>query len=145
VVEQKSTVDQNKDAIARYVDQAVNESKYDVIPSIFSEDVTFVDPFTQGGIGHGAKAMTDFMIATKKAFPDFHFTVEAIWGEGDTAAWCGLADGTHLGEFPGLPAPTGRKIHVPMCQVMQFKDGKVKQMWVFTDSLGLAAQVGALG
>ena len=105
MVEQKSTVDENKKAIAQYVEQAVNASKYDVIPSIFSEDVTFVDPFTQGGIGHGTQAMTDFMIATKKAFPDFHFTVETIWGEGDTAAWRGLADGTHLGEFPGLPGP----------------------------------------
>jgi Predicted ester cyclase len=139
------SVDENKAAVRRYVEEAVNGSNTDVVPQFFHDDVVFFDPFTQGGMGQGIKAMTDFMIATKVAFPDFRFTVEDLWGEGDLATWRGLADGTHEGEFPGLPKPTGRKIHIPMCQVMKFENGKIKQMWVFTDSLGLASQVGAFG
>ena len=131
--------------IRRYTEEAVNNGRHEVIPEFFHQDITYYDPFVAGGEGHGTEAMTQFMVATKKAFPDFRFTVEDVFVDGDVAGWRGFADGTHEGEFPGLPAPTGRKIHVPMCQVMRIQDGKIKEMHVFTDSFKLAQQVGAFG
>ena len=139
MLEQTSTADQNKDATShatsiRPSTRASTTSSHRLLQR--GRDLRTIHSPRAGNSAAGSQAMTDFMIATKKAFPDFHFTVETIWGEGHTAAWRGLADGTHSsGSFPGPPALDGsqdpRPDGVRSCSP---RNGKVKQMWVFTDS-----------
>lgn len=133
-------IQQNEAIVRRHIDEVVNNGRSEVIPELYAQDVTYHDPFTPGGEGHGIEAITEFIVATKRAFPDFHFTVDHLFGDGDTVAWRGIATGTHLGDFPGLPA-SGKAITLPMCQIFRFTDGKIKELWVFTDSLSLVKQV----
>jgi steroid delta-isomerase-like uncharacterized protein len=136
---------QNVGIVQRHIDEIINQNRAELIPEFYADDVVYYDPFTEGKKGVGLKALTDFIVATRDAFPDFHFDLEKIIADGDTVAWYGRATGTHDGDFPGLPA-SHRPIDIPMCQIFKFNaEGKINTLWVFTDSLGLVQQVGALG
>jgi steroid delta-isomerase-like uncharacterized protein len=135
---------ENVEIVRRHIDELINGKNQDLIKEFYAEDVHFFDPFTPGGEGRGMEAITNFIVSTANAFPDFHFTVHKIFSEGDTVVWYGRADGTHEGDFPGLPA-SGRRIDIPMCQIYEFRNGRIQELRVFTDSLGLMQQVGALG
>jgi steroid delta-isomerase-like uncharacterized protein len=137
--------EKNKDLVMIQIEEIVNKGKNERIKEIYSDDVTYYDPFTEGKEGHGLEAITNFIVSTKVAFPDFYFDVDKIITKGTHVIWYGNATGTYLVQFPGLPPANGNKFKIPMCQIYEIIDEKVKTLWVFTDSLGLAAQLGALG
>src|SRR5688572_13287309 len=110
------TTEQNVAIVRRHIDEIINQNKEELIPEFYADDVTFYDPFTGGGTGQGLAALTEFIVATRNAFPDFRFTVEDVIADDDTVAWYGTAEGTHLGDFPGLAA-SGKPINIPMCQI----------------------------
>jgi steroid delta-isomerase-like uncharacterized protein len=139
----KMDAQKNIETVKRHIAEVINNSRSELIPEFYALDVEFQDPFTPSKRGQGLDAITGFMVATKEAFPDFTFYVDHIFGDGDTVSWVGRATGTHMKDFPGMPAK-GNKIEIPMCQVMRFnEDGKIKTMWVFTDSLLLVQQATA--
>lgn len=137
--------EKNKELVMIQIDEIVNKGKNELIKNLYADDVTFYDPFTEGKEGHGLPAITKFIVTTKEAFPDFHFDVDKIIAKGTNVIWYGSATGTYLVQFPGLPPANKNKFKIPMCQIYEIIDGKVKTLWVFTDSLGLAMQLGALG
>lgn len=137
------STESNIEIVRRHIEEAVNQQKVDVVDELYDPDVVYHDPFTPGGRGQGTKPMKDFMVATTNAFPDFHFDVEDIFGSGDLVVWRGRATGTHKGDFPGLPA-SGKPIDLPMTQFFRITEGKVRELWVFTDSMLMLMQTGAM-
>ena len=51
--------------------------------------------------------------------------------------------GTHDGELFGIP-PSGRKFQVENCTLLRVVDGKVKNAYRYSDTLGLMTQLGVL-
>jgi steroid delta-isomerase-like uncharacterized protein len=139
------TEEKNKALVLTHVNEIVNKGRGELIKELYAEDVHYFDPFTEGKEGHGLEAITNFIVGTKKAFPDFNFTIDNIFTNGNNVVWYGSATGSYQVQFPGLPPANGKSFKIPMCQIFEIIDGKVKKMWVFTDSLGLAFQIGALG
>lgn len=59
------------------------------------------------------------LVATRTAFPDMLYTIEALIAASDTVALMYMWTGTHRGELGGLP-PTGRTttaLGVMLCRV----------------------------
>ena len=77
------------------------------------------------------------------AFPDLHFTLEDVIGEGDRVVVRWTATGTHKAEVMGVPA-TGKRVAVTGIEVSRFADGKLAETWVNWDALGLLRQLGAI-
>ena len=73
--------------------------------------------------------------------PDFHFTLEGAWGEGDRITWRGTMRGTMTGPLGGVPA-TGRSMTGPIGAFFQMADGKIQAAWTFVDSPGVMQQLG---
>lgn len=139
------TEEKNKELVLIQINEIVNKGRNELIKDLYADDVTYYDPFTEGKEGHGLPAITNFIVSTKQAFPDFYFEVDKIIVKDTNVIWYGNATGTYLVQFPGLPPANGHKFKIPMCQIYEIIGGKVKTLWVFTDSLGLAMQLGALG
>ena len=53
------------------------------------------------------------------------------------------ANGTHRGEFIGIPA-TDREVTVQAVDIYRLADGRIAEQWVIIDVWGLMQQLGAI-
>lgn len=62
------------------------------------------------------------------AFPDLHYTVEALVAEGDQVVTRWQASGTHSGKF-GLHNPTGEQMAWAGMTIWRIADGQIVEAW----------------
>jgi steroid delta-isomerase-like uncharacterized protein len=79
------------------------------------------------------------MFAT--AFPDGKLEIRSIHVVGDVAITEFTARGTHSGDLMGI-APTGRRMEMPVCTVLELRDGKILAEREYMDMLHLMQQLG---
>lgn len=110
----------------------------------------YVSPaFVQHEEGPPMEGLTDFeafamnlpMLHT--AIPDLVFTITTMVAEGDKVAVLGVWNGTHQGEFMGLPA-TNNPISVPVFDLFRVEAGKIVEHWGVTDNMAMMTQLGAI-
>lgn len=70
----------------------------------------------------------------QNAFPDCHYVLEDIVGEGDEVTVREAFTGTHTGAYFDI-APTGKSVHVRSLHIMRFVDGKCAENWDYGDSV----------
>ena len=75
------------------------------------------------------------------AFPDGRLDVQRIHTVGDVAVSEFVARGTHRGDLMGI-APTGRQITMPVCNVIEVRDGKIYAEREYMDMLHMMQQLG---
>jgi predicted ester cyclase len=108
----KSTPEQNKEVVRRYIEDCLNGGKMDLIDEIFSPAMREkVKAFHAGDGGEGP-------------FPDGLEEIKDLVAEGDKVMARWIFRATHTGEFLGIPA-TGKKIEVTGYSVYYFKDGLI--------------------
>src|SRR6516165_1838247 len=76
------------------------------------------------------------------AFPDWKVTVNDIIAEEDKVVARATGQGTHLGEYMGIP-PTGKVVTVSWIAIYRVADGRLAEHWQHIDELGLRQQLGA--
>lgn len=86
-----------------------------------------------------AAEMARFM----RAFPDLRLTVHSLVAEGDLVSTRLTVEGTHRGEYLGLPA-TGRWVSCALLGQLRIVDGAVVEHWGVADGLYLLEQLGLL-
>ena len=79
----------------------------------------------------------------KKAFTDYHETIEDIIAEGDKVWVLITYTATHTGEFHGL-APTGNKLTAMGVDIHRIVDGKVAEYWNVTNALDFFKPLGVI-
>ena len=90
-----------------------------------------------------SRPLSDFAIMIRNGFPDLHITDEDYVAEGDKVAGRFEAQGTHNGEFAGVPA-TGKPVSFSGINIMRIADGKIVEHWVQYDTMGIMQQIGAI-
>jgi steroid delta-isomerase-like uncharacterized protein len=116
-------------------DQALAEA-------VLSRDVVFHGTAGDGEL-RGVDAMKRFVAAFRSAFPDARSTVEEQVAEGDKVVTRWRARGTHLGQL-GPIAATGREFVMDGITIERFAGGKIAEVWVARDELGLLGRLGVL-
>jgi steroid delta-isomerase-like uncharacterized protein len=109
---------------------------------ILSPDVVFHGTHGDGEL-RGIDALLAFVTGYRRAFPDAHSSVETQVAEGDTVVTRWRASGTHDGELGPIP-PTGRQFVIDGVTIERIADGKLVEVWVARDELGLLRQLGVL-
>lgn len=79
--------------------------------------------------------------ALDQAVPDRRDRIEVLMAEGDEVWMRFNTGGTHLGPLYGVAA-TGRRVGVPVVQILKFANGKWRESWTFADELGFLLQIG---
>jgi steroid delta-isomerase-like uncharacterized protein len=92
---------------------------------------------------NGRDAARQFMQIYVTAFPDLHFELPQVLGEGDFVVTRWTATGTHRGDLMGIP-PTQRRVVTRGCSVSQVKNGKVAHDWNYWDTGHLLKQLGVM-
>lgn len=77
------------------------------------------------------------------SFPDFSASFSRILAEEDAVAVRLTCRGTHLAEFWGI-APSQRPVAFTATTICHLRNGKLAEVWLDADLLGLLEQIGAL-
>lgn len=105
-----------------------------------------IDPDAQFHIRHHTAPMSAqdtrrVITAWHRAFPDFHFAIEAMIAEDDLVSVRLVLSGTHERTWKEIP-PTGKHIRVTAMMFLRFEKGKVVEIWEDFDELGMLRQLG---
>ena len=77
----------------------------------------------------------------RTAFPDRADTIEQMIADGDMVGMQFRVQGTHEGNFFGIPA-TGKSIDIQEVAIMRLEDGKIVEGWFMADEVELLKQLG---
>src|SRR5262249_38351541 len=102
------------------------------IDELFTPDFVRHDP---GRELHGAEQNRQFISGQRAAFPDLRFTTDDLIDEGDKVAVRYHFQGTHLGEFQGMP-PTRKRVSYSGILIYRCADGRIAEQWTEFDLLG---------
>lgn len=119
-----------KETVRRFVDEAVNGGREEVIDELFTPDMrTWV---------------RDWFGAFRRAFPDMQMELLELLAEDDKVVARFACSATHLGEWRGHP-PTGRRFErVDEVYFFTFEGDRIASVWGIEDTLDRFQQLGLL-
>jgi predicted ester cyclase len=141
-----SGADAEKANIAAVGSYAAGFNKHDVpaIAATLTDDVTFSDlsaPADRVGKKEVTKSTEDMF----KGFPDAKLDQTAAWAAGDYVISNGRFIGTNTGDMPSMKLKkTGKTVNVEYYMVSKLAGGKIKNMWLFSNGMAFAGQLGLL-
>ena len=117
-----------KETVRRFVDEAVNGGRDEVIDELFTPDM--------------APRARDWFGAFRSTFPDMHMEVLQLVAEDDTVVARFACSATHTGAWRGH-APTGRRFErVDEVYFFTFDGERISAAWGIEDSLERFKQLG---
>jgi predicted ester cyclase len=123
-----------KNVIKELYEVWINTGHLDGLDEVVSTD--YVAPDGQ----RGAAAFRANIEQLRRGFPDIRFTVEDLVAEGDKVTVRWTWRGTHTGPFRAFQ-PTGHSITNSGIAIYQFVDGRIANVWLETDRLGVVEQL----
>jgi steroid delta-isomerase-like uncharacterized protein len=135
-----TSVERNKAVNRRWI-EVFNERDDAAEADVRTKDYVAHAPASLEPDSMDSEAWTGFLANFVEAFPDLRLTVEDAVAEGELVAQRIHFEGTHTGEFQGLP-PTHRKVSFSGLELNRFVDGRVEEHWFQMDALGLLQQLG---
>jgi steroid delta-isomerase-like uncharacterized protein len=133
--------EENKAVISTFVEEVINQGQLDRADDLVAVDFVEVDPFP--GQQQGREGLKEVINAFRTAFPDIHWVIEEMVGEGDKVFSRFTWHGTHRGEFIGVPA-TGKQITVKGMVVDRVVAGKMAESQILMDGLSMMRQLGVI-
>ncbi len=126
-------------AIAREYLEAWNRRDWETFRGVLHPEYSYTGGDGQTQKGPEAGLAVGQMFAN--AFTDGKIEVRKISVAGDIAVVEFIARGTHDGDLMGI-APTGRRMELPACTVLEFRDGKIIAEREYMDMLHMMQQLG---
>jgi steroid delta-isomerase-like uncharacterized protein len=136
-----TTEQANKELVQRFIDELVNEHRYDLADDLLTGDYTRHDPDTPTD-ERGPGPFLESLERLQDAFPG-DITIGEIIAEDDLVAFEGTMRGTHEGEFMGVE-PTGTEIEMPGMAMHRIRDGRIAETWATWNFMGVLQQIGAI-
>jgi len=130
--------ERNKALVCRYVNECIAKNDISRMDEFLAADYVLHMP-PSGDLD--LQAYKQFQPTVLAGFPDGHWRIEDMVAEGDKVAWRFSFDGTHLGEFMGIPA-TRNRLHLNGMVVSRIAEGKIAEEWELYDGLGMMDQLG---
>ena len=131
----------NKELSRRFTD-LFSTGDLESAKEILSPDVIFHGTSGDGEV-RGREQMCKFVAAYRTAFPDARSSVEDQVAEGDKVVTRWRARGTHRGEL-GPIAATGNEFEMDGVTIERIEEGRIAEVWVARDELGLLRQLGVV-
>jgi len=128
----------NKALVLRLIDEAQSNGRLEVVDELLADD--FVDHTPLPGVPptrDGVKMLFGYL---RSAFPDLQVHVQEQIAEGEKVATRKVFEGTHRGEFLGVP-PTERTISFELIDILTFRGGKIAEHRVILDQAALQRQL----
>ena len=98
-------------------------------------------PVITGRVHKGAEGYLEILAVLGAGFPDAHWELREVVGEGNVLAARFCISGTHGGEFQGIAA-TGRPVRISAINLYRLKHGRLAREFDQFDNLSLLWQMG---
>ena len=132
---------ENKAVIGRFVEEVLNQGRLERADELVALDFVELDPLP--GQQPGREGLKQVIAAFRTAFPDIDWVIEEMVAEGDKVFSRFTWNGTHRGEFFGVPA-TGKQITVKGVVVDRVLNGQMVESRILMDGLGMMTQLGVI-
>ena len=133
-------------SIARRLYDGWNERAFEELADYGADDAELVVVGT-GDVFKGREGSLQYNQNWADGFPDGRITVDNMVASGDTVVVEFTGKGTHTGtlrtSMGDIPA-TGKSLTLKLCDVLEFRDGKVARQRSYFDSGSMMAQLGLL-
>jgi predicted ester cyclase len=117
-----------KETVRRFVDEAVNGGRDELVEELFTSEMT--------------AWVREWFGAFRGSFPDVRMRIVALVADGDEVAGRFACSGTHLGDWRGH-APTGRRFEdVDEVYFFTFRGDRIAAVWGVEDTLDRFRQLG---
>ena len=131
-------------ALARRLYEAFNERNFDEIAEATAPDATLTI-VGSGDTYEGIEGSRAYNKMWADGFPDGKVTIDRVIASGDYVVVEFTGRGTHTGTLTTsageIPA-TGRSVTLQLCDVTEFKNGKVQNQKTYFDTGSMMAQLG---
>ena len=127
--------------IAREYLESFNRRDWDKMRNLLHAQYTYI-----GGDGQrleGPEAGLAVAQGFAAAMSDAKIIIHNVYASGSTAITEFTGSGTHDGDFAGIPA-SNRRVTMPVCNVIEIKDGKILAEREYMDMANMMQQMGAL-
>jgi len=114
----------------------------DGVLSFYAEDINWHNVALEETY-RGKAEVRAYLSALLVAFPDLSFSVSYRIARGSNVAEQWRLQGTHRGEFLGIP-PTGRPVDIPGMSMVELRDGKFVRDEFYFDSGIVLRQMGLM-
>ena len=131
----------NAAIIQRFIDEVINQGRYEVCDEIVAEDFLELDPLP--GQRQGREGLKEVIAMMRAAFPDIHWVTEESISCGDKVVTRFIWTGTHRDNFLGIPA-TGRPVTVKGVVIDRLVNGRMADSRILMDTFGMMMQLGVI-
>jgi steroid delta-isomerase-like uncharacterized protein len=134
------TVSENKRIVRRLIEEAQVGGNLQVVDEILADD--FVDYSPLPGLPPTREGVRTLFAAMRAAFPDLRVRIDDQIEEAGKVMTRKTFEGTHGGEFLGVPA-SGNRVAFEVIDILSVRgDGRIADHRVILDKLGLLQQLG---
>ena len=139
------SAEESKAVVRRMVEQGMIVGDVDAAVGAYAPDFVYHNPVLAAmpSLPRGPEGVRRLLVATRTAFPDLRYSIEALIAEDDTVAVLYTWSGTHQGELGGLP-PTGRSVTATGVIVCRVTGGRIVEQWDVDDRLDVMQQLGLI-
>jgi steroid delta-isomerase-like uncharacterized protein len=131
----------NAAIIQRFIDEVINQGRYEVCDEIVAQDFLELDPLP--GQRQGREGLKEIIAMMRSAFPDIHWVINESISSGDKVVTRFNWTGTHRGDFLGIPA-TGRPVTVKGVVIDRLIESRMADSRILMDTFGLMMQLGVI-
>lgn len=118
----------NKETVRRFVDEAVNGGRFEVVDELFVPDMQ--------------ARVRDWFGSFRNSFPDMKMQLLELVGDNEVVVARFACSATHSGEWRGH-APTGRRFeNVDEVYFFRFAGDRIAEVWGIEDTLDRFRQLG---
>jgi len=132
----------NKALVRRWVEEGWNAGDIAVVDALYAPNVVQHDPSSPVPVTSSA-ALKGYVSSFLTAFPGLHFTIDDPLAEGDKVLWRFTSQATHTGPLMNIP-PTGKRATVTGMVLFRVANGKIAEVWVNFDTLGMLQAIGVI-
>lgn len=132
----------NKATLRHWIEDGWNKHNIAVIDETYQPNVVQHDPNVPMPVT-SAEDLKAYVAGYLAAFPDVHFTTEALIAEGDNVVWRFVARGTNTGPLMNIP-PSGSSADIDGTAQFRFTNGKIAEVWVLVNALGMLQSIGVI-
>jgi predicted ester cyclase len=117
-----------KETVRRFIDEAVNGGRYEVVDELFTADLT--------------ESVRNWFGSFRGSFPDMRMELVELVAEGEVVVGRFACSATHTGDWRGH-APTGRRFEdVDEVYFFRFSGDRIAGVWGVEDTLDRYRQLG---
>jgi steroid delta-isomerase-like uncharacterized protein len=136
-----NTQERNKEQLRRLYAEVINPGDLNLADHFITPDRPDHDPNLPPEMTRDREGFKRFFRTFRAGFPDQKFVNEFMIAEGDLVMAIGTMEGTHQGEFFGMPA-TGKHFKARNIDICRFTaDGLIAEHWGLFDRAAMMQQL----